>query len=464
MKLYRNAIILLVIFGLLLGTYIFISKKKPADNSQAESLDKTVKIIEIDSNIMQKISITNKDGKFVFENRKKSDTEKEWVAVSPEGFKADQSKIKEIATNLATLKAEKVIDENASDLKQYGFNGSNVIEVQYEGGSKAIELGDKTQTKDAYYLKEKDSNKVYTVSTTVGDSFNTNKYSLGDKSIYSFAFDKAKSLTLIKEGNIVFSVGKNGDQDWSITAPFEGIADYSKISPMLDNISKGSSYVSFIEEKPTDLDKYGLKNPEYTLELETDTGKTKLFIGSAKEKGKELYAKTDKSSEVVTIDENSFTFLDTPLLDIMQKSAYITDVQNVSKVTVDIDGTTTTSEITVDKTDSSKNKFVVNGKDATSLNDDKNNSLFGNYYTALGGVTMDQLDYNYKPAGKAEITFTYTINKAPGTMKVEFIPKDSNYYYVVRNGKYTNMLVAKNKFDVAGGVRETGKKLLDALK
>lgn len=467
MKLYRNAIILLVVFGLLLGTYIFINKKKSVDDTQAKDQEKVEKILEIDSQKFLQISITNKDGKFVFENRKKNDTEKEWVLISPVGFKADQSRVQDIASKLVVLNAVKVIEENATDLAQFGFSKQNEIEVQYEGGSKAIELGDMTQTKDAYYLKEKSSNKVYTISTSIGDSFKTDKNSLRDKTMYTFKFDQVKSLSLTKGESIVFSVRKNSENDWSLTAPIEGIADYSKISPILDIISKNAAYLNFVEEKAIDLDKYGLKKPAYTLEVEADTGKTKLLIGDAKERGKELYAKLANSTEVYTIGENAFTFLDKPMREIIQESAYLVNIQNVSRVEVDMDGGTTTSDITIDKEDEKKDKFIVNGKDATTLKDDKGNSLFKNYYQALNGVTMDQLDFDSKPSGKAEITFTYTLNKAPGTMKVEFIPKDSNYYYVVRNGQYTNMLVAKKKFDVpveGPSVRETQKKLLDALK
>ncbi|MDF2522384.1 MAG: hypothetical protein K0R31_25 [Clostridiales bacterium] len=461
MKMYRNTIILIVVLGLLLGTYFFLSKKKPADDSAAEDQNKVEKIIEIDSDKLQQISITNKDGKFVFEYKKKSDTEKEWILTSPAGFKADNSKIQDIATKLVSLNAEKVIDENAADLAQFGFKNNNVIEVQYEGGSKAVELGDKTQTKDAYYLREKSSNKVYTVSTSIGDSFTTDRNSLRDKTLYTLNFEKSKSLTLLKGDNIAFSVRKNDVNDWSITAPIEGIADYSKISPILDIISRNSSIVNFIEEKPSDLDKYGLKKPAYTIEFETDAGKTKLLIGDSKEKGKEIYAKLDSSSEVVTLNESAFTFLDKPMREIMQEAAYAVNIQNVSKVAVNMDGSTTSADITIDKEDESKDKFIVNGKDASALKDNKGELLFKSYYEALSGVTMDQLDFNAKPSGSAEITFTYTLNKAPGTMKVEFIPKDSNYYYVVRNDKYTGMLVAKSKFD---GLREAGKKLLDALK
>ena len=48
-------------------------------------------------------------------------------------------------------------------------------------------------------------------------------------------------------------------------------------------------------------------------------------------------------------------------------------------------------------------------------------------------------------------------------MKVEFVSKDANYYYVVKNGKYANIIVDKRKFDDAEGLRQTYKNLTDAM-
>ena len=63
----------------------------------------------------------------------------------------------------------------------------------------------------------------------------------------------------------------------------------------------------------------------------------------------------------------------------------------------------------------------------------------------------------------SEITFTYYRKVDPKVMKVEFIPKDERYYYVMRNGKYSGILVEKKKFDEPEGVRESYRKLIEAI-
>jgi hypothetical protein len=52
-----------------------------------------------------------------------------------------------------------------------------------------------------------------------------------------------------------------------------------------------------------------------------------------------------------------------------------------------------------------------------------------------------------------------------GTMKVEFIPRDENFYYVVRNGEYAGVLVKrKNKVDFGiEGMKQALDTLMDFL-
>lgn len=457
MKLYKRAIALLVVLVLLIGAYVFVSKKAPAPSTPTEER-KIERIFEVDKEKITEVTIATKEGTFVF-NKK----DKEWNLASPKDLKADKSKVDSIISNLSSLVADKVVEENAANTDQYGFASPTLITIKYDGGVKELEMGNLNATKDAYYVREKGSTKIYTLGKYTGEALMTSRNALRDKTLFTFKAEEVLGLSMYKSGSLIFTAKKAEDSQWLLTAPIEGNADASKISPILEATAATASYINFIEEKPADLEKYGLKNPSYALDVETAQGKTKLLLGNEKEKGQEVYAKLADKDEVFTIDDTAFNFLDKPLKEIIEVFAYIVNIQDVSKIEVVMDGKTTVSDIVTNPDDKDKDNFTVNGKEA-NMKDDKDNSLFRKYYQALIGVTMEEIDVNGKPSGKPEITFTYSLKKAPGTMKVEFIPKDDNYYYVVKNGKYANILVAKKKFDEADGVRETQKKLLDAQK
>lgn len=459
MKLYRNAIILIVVLGLLAGVYVVVKNKTASKNTAAQETSTTepLRVFELEKEKISEITVENKDGKFVF--AKQND---KWVATSPAGFKGSTIKVESIATNMAYLTADKVIDEKATDMAKYGLNSPVTVSAKLsDGTSKTVEIGDMTPTKNGYYLREKDSTKVYLIAAYTGGELKLGASDLRDKFIFTTDSGSIIGFKMEKAGKEVFTAKKLEEDNWILTSPVESNVNMSKLSPILTSVTS-TNIMNFIGNS-TDLDQYGLKSPSYSLEIETAAGKTKLLLGGEKVKGTEMYAMLDGGSEVFTVDETSVNFLDKPLKEVMEVFAYLANISDVSKIVVDMDGKTTTCDVQTDPGgDSDKDKFMVNGKDA-NMKDEADKAFFRKYYQALIGVVMSEAEPGATPSGTAEITFTYTLKKAPGTMKVEFIPKDSSYYYVVKNGKYSGIVVAKREFDKTEGVRETYTKLMDAM-
>jgi len=459
MRKYAKPIILVLIAAVLGGVYFYATTKTTTTKTTdpVEPRYESINIYEVDSQKISEVTLERKDGKYVFQ--KKGDG---FVMVSPTDFIADSAKVNSIIVNVSNVNADKVIEENATNLAQYGFDKAIKVTVKYDGGVKELEVGDMNSTKDSYYIKEKGNNKVYTIGTYTIDAINISKDDLRDKILFTVKPEDITGLSLKKGGNLVFTSKKTGDGQWSLIEPIQANADSTNMTTVATAISQVGSFVSFVEDKPADLDKYGLKSPLYSVEFETASGKKTLLLGTEKTKGAETYAKLADSQQVFTINPAPLNFLDKPLKEIMEVFAYIVNIQDVSKVVVDIDGKSIVSEISTNKDDSTKDTFTVDGKDA-NITDDKSNNLFKKYYQGIIGITMSDIDTVYKPSGKAEITFTYTLKKDPGTMKVEFVSKDANYYYVVKNGKYANIIVDKRKFDDAEGLRQTYKNLTDAM-
>ena len=56
--------------------------------------------------------------------------------------------------------------------------------------------------------------------------------------------------------------------------------------------------------------------------------------------------------------------------------------------------------------------------------------------------------------GSPEITIEYKLKKSPGKYKIELISKDSDYYYLMKNGKFSNFLVSKKMINKKSGFVE----------
>lgn len=470
MKLYRNAVILLVVAALLAGAYLFISNRKQDDQLISESND-TTKIFDLDTAEMTEITIENQDEKLAFVRdivkEKKGDGSEEerkiWKIKHPEGLKIDESSVNSIAINFSSLTADKVIEENATDFSIYGLDKPTVISVKMNDGSvHTIEIGDMTPTKSAYYARTKDSTKVYTIGSYEGNKIKAGKNDIRDKMVFGLNSEDIIYISMGRQGENIFSAEKSDEYNWAMLSPIQGEADSSAVYPMLEAISQ-INVNEFIEDSATDLCKYGLDNPSYSLEFKTSTSEGCLLLGAEKEKGKTIYAKLADSNEVFTLSTGNFSFLDKPLKEIVSVFAYIVNIADVKKITVEMDGYTVNCELETDEDDKDNDKFWVDGISVENLKDERDSQYFRKYYQSLIGVVLSDIEIGAVPEGKAEITFTYYLRKSPGTMKVEFVPKDDFYYYVFRNGEYSGILVSRKSFDDPDGVRDTYKKLREAI-
>jgi hypothetical protein len=381
----------------------------------------------------------------------------------------------DLVGGITGITADKLIENKATNLSQYGLDNPVLEIVISSGASKTqtLEVGNKTPTQDDYYLMDKASNKVVTVSSYTVDQFMDAKNAIRDKTLFNLTVDTttntvkdAIGVSMDRAGQLLFTAKLQSDSNWALTAPFEANANADGVAPIIDAFTK-IAVSSFVEDNATDLDKYGLKNPAYALEVDTTSkGKNRILLGTLKPGSTEMYAMLDGTKDVFTIDPSALTFLDKPFKEIIEPFAYIVNIDTVTKIDVTMDGQTVTSTIMTDKdkgavkADKDKDKFTINGKDAT-MKDKDDNQPFRAYYQALIGITLDSIEMGAVPTGAPEVTITYTLNKAPGIMKVEFIPKDKDYYYVVKNGKYSNILVLKSQFDKQpDGVRATYKTLM----
>ncbi len=462
MKLYRNAIILVVVVALLGGAYFFISKNKKPDDSGVSDVE-TIRVLDYTTDKLEKVTLENTEGTFVIQ---KKDTE--WELISPTDFKADKSKLSSIAINASSVIADKVVEEDAQDLSIYGLDKPVQVTLKItDGTEKTLQIGSQTPTKGGYYCKLKDSGKVYVIGTYTSEALLISRLELKDKTLYTLKSEDIISVSMDRKGGSLFKAQKNGDVDWQMLSPVQGNMNTTALSPMIEALT-ATAVSEYIEENASDLSKYGLANPAYVFEYATSTASYKLLLGSEKEKGSLIYAKLEGSNDVFTISESAYTFLDKPLKEILEVFAYIVNIDQVTKIELTMDGKTTVFGLDVYKdaegnSDTDKDKFTMNEKDA-SMKDENDKQPFRTFYQALIGIGLDEIEPGDVPMGTPEITIKYYLKSSPGTMKVDFVSKDANYYSVYRNDKYTGILIKKNKQDFGvEGMKDSFKILEEAV-
>lgn len=464
MKLYRNAIILVVIVALMVGAYFIVSKNKSSTGGTGNSSSDVIKLTDYTTDKISQVTVESPDQGTIVIVKNGTD----WKLSSPTDWTADPSKLSSIVINAGSMMADKLVTKNAGDLAQYGLDKPVTATIKLtDGTEKIVKVGGTTPTKDDYYVMMSGSSNVYTVSSYTAESILYKKNDIMDKTLYTLKSDDITTFGMIRKGQSIFTSKKTSSTNWTMQTPIQGDVDTASLQPMLDAVS-GTTASAYIDTNATDLSQYGLKNPSYELDFGTSSASYKLLLGDEQTKGSQYYAMLAGTNKVFTIDETNYTFLDKPLKEILSIFAYIVNIDQVNKIDLTMDGQTTTMTLDVYKAkdgtqDADKDKFTVNGKDASGKNkDDK--QPFREFYQALIGIGLDNIEPDAVPAGNPEISIKYYLKSDPGTMTVDFIPKDANNYYVVRNGVYAGITVRKDKQDFGiAGMKASFKTMMDFL-
>ncbi|HHV30255.1 DUF4340 domain-containing protein [Acetivibrio mesophilus] len=459
MKLYRNIIILVVAFLVLIGAYFVV---KPMLSVEEEEY-KSIEVYKLDKDQAVELTVKNNEDIFAF---KKNDTE--WELVSGGDFDINQVQIDSIVSNMCDLYAYKLVEEKPKSLEKYGLENPVVVTVKFSDGSTAeIEVGNETPTRTGYYIREKSKDAVYTIALYAGNILKANENSIRNRFILDVTTQEVTEFAVTREGKQSFKALKSNDKGWQLVEPIEAGINMVRLNTALDALVR-AEVVDYIEKDVKDLAKYGLDNPSYVVEAATESQRVTLLIGDVKENHSESYGMFKGSNEVFTLNPGSLGFLDTPALEMTDGIIYAPYIYTVNDAEINIDGKTIKLKIEEVKAETETEvdkeyKFYVDGIDVEAKKGEEAVAKFRNYYASLIGVMASAIEPEAEPAGDAEISIIYNLNTEPGKVTVEFIPRDEKTYYAMRNGQYTGIVVRKDAFDAEDGPRKVYENLMTML-
>jgi hypothetical protein len=288
-----STLILVVVLGGL-GAYIyFVDSKRPAGGVDSSSATKE-KVFTVEADKINELRIS-----YQGESSLLKKAESGWTMLEPAQIEADPPEAIGVATALTNVEIVRVVDENATDLEQFGLaNPSITVAFKADGGaSGTLKLGNKNATQGEIYALKNDEKRVFLVSSFQETSFNRKPFDLRDKKILKFDRDKADSLVLVKGAQTIEMARANSE--WKVVKPVPSRSDYSAIEGFLTRLSS-SNMSKLIEENPKDLAKYGLDKPAMTVTIGAGSAKTVLEVSKAKDG--ETYAKDASRPIVFMVD------------------------------------------------------------------------------------------------------------------------------------------------------------------
>jgi len=296
----RSTILLIVALAGLGAYFYFVTSKMPEGGTDAKKQEKVFD--GLDAAKIDELKMTTAAGDATTLKKENGG----WQIVQPAPLKADESEASSITSALASAEVTRVIDENPTNLNEYGLSNPRV-EVDFKAagdkGYRKLLIGDKTPTGGGIYAKRNDEKRVFSIASFQENTFNKTAFDLRDKSLLKFDREKVDAID-VNAGGKPLTIAKEGG-DWKITKPVQSKADFGSVEGLIGKLQTAQMKSMVAEDpSPADLKKYGLDKPEATVNLNAGSARATLLVGGKAPDGNTVYARDASKPAVVTIESS----------------------------------------------------------------------------------------------------------------------------------------------------------------
>ena len=308
----------------ILGGLIWWSNKREATASK-KSADTSTKLLSIPDDQFQEIKIKKLTGELQDLQRVNG----KWRLTQPSQLSADPDTVGSMVTTLASLNADKLIEDKATDLQPYGLHlpTLDITVVKKDGKSDQLLIGDDTPTGSGAYAKLAGDARVFTVASFTKTSLDKTPTDLRDKRLLTFDTDKLTRLELAAKGTPV-EFGKNNRNEWQILKPRPLRADGSQVETLITKLKDAKMDLAGAQ-----LDiaqKFAAAARVATVVVADAGGNQTLEV--RRDKDKNCYAKSSAVEGVYKVASDLADALDKNLDDFRNKKLFDFGFSDPSKV------------------------------------------------------------------------------------------------------------------------------------
>jgi hypothetical protein len=375
-----------------------------------------------------------------------------WTVTGAPAVALDSAAAGELAYHFWSLTAERTVDENPSDLAQYGLEPPRATAegLFSDGSTLGLLLGDPTPTKDGYYLQVRGDPKVYTVWSVVGEHLHWRLADLRDRTISpSIRAEEVTSLVIRRPRGVIEIAEKSpaeaksslyGFGRYRLVRPYgtPRSADGEKLQELLAAVL-AVDIADFVDDNPKDLAAYGLARPWAEVVVRDRQSTLGLRFG-AEAGGGRRYLRVDGRPGVCAVDAARLAFLDTPAFALAEKFVLIPTIDNVDRIVITAGGATHTLAITRAPAppgaegDVAKpvESFTADGKPVAE-------DSFRRFYQRLVGIMIEG-EARAAPGAVPEVRTRFVLGAAaagagaPRSVEAAYLPSDRDFYAVSMAG------------------------------
>jgi hypothetical protein len=316
--------VLLVVAAALGGYLYYDSNRPPAEDNKQEKVFADLQPDKID-----RVTVRSENGETTALSKQGGG----WQQTQPAVVTADAAEVSGITSNLASMEITRVVDEQATDFKQFGLDPARIeVTFSQEGKEHRLLVGQKAPTGNDIYARLPDKPRVFLVASYLESTFNKSPFDLRDKTILTFDREKADRIEMVTPDRTV-TAAKQGTE-WRLTAPVAARADFSAIEAVLARLN--STPMKAIASENADaaaLKEYGLDKPAISVRVGAGSTQADFAIGKSAGEGL-VYARDLSRPLVFTVESALADELKKPADDLRIKDLFDARSFNTTRIEI----------------------------------------------------------------------------------------------------------------------------------
>jgi len=276
-----TASVLLAIFA---GLFWWLSKRE-ASATKPPVTPATTKIVDVPQDQIQSLTI-EKLGSEPIELKRAG---AKWSITEPGALPADQDAVSSLVSTFASLNADKLLEDKATALDQYGLTkpSLSVTATKRDGKTVKLLVGDETPTNSGSYAELAGDPRVFIVASYNKTALDKGENDLRDKRLLTFDSEKLSRAELTaKKETIEFGRDKN---QWQILKPKPMRANQSAVEDLVRSLGDAKMELSATDDEKKDLSAFNAGKPVATAKVTDVAGTQELQVRKNKD---DYYAKS----------------------------------------------------------------------------------------------------------------------------------------------------------------------------
>jgi len=321
----KSLLVLSVVLAGLAAYVYFVESKKPEDGAAAAG----PKVFAVKTEAVEEITVKSAGGDRTVLKKAGG----AWQIAAPVTAPADEAEVSGIVTNLATVDIVRTVEENATDLSQFGLAEPRVeVEFKEAGGKPAQRLliGDKNATSGNLYAKLPNEKKVFLIAGSYDTTFNRGTFDLRQKSVLTFQRDQVDKVVV--EGGAAPVELSRVAGEWKLARPIQAPADYGSVEGLIGRV-QSAQMKAITAQEAADLKPYGLDKPAASVTFGLGSSQATLLIGAKADAGT-VYARDASRPLVFTVDSTLLDDVKKPVDDLRRKDLFEFRAFNATSVQV----------------------------------------------------------------------------------------------------------------------------------